>query len=88
MNLNQLIIAFLSPRDPAVYTEQAIATRINKSTMLDRRVTAEEVHVALHTLHKMGLVGMQTNQLDESVVWQISPAGIKEWALEGRITVV
>jgi len=88
MNLKQLIIAFLAPRDPAAYTEAAIAQRLNKSMMLDRRCTVDEVHIALRALHKMGLVGMQINQLDDSVVWQISHEGVKEWAIEGRVTVV
>ena len=43
MNLKQLIIAFLSPRYPASYTEAAIAQRLNCSQMLDRRCKAEDV---------------------------------------------
>ena len=39
MNLKQLIIAFLSPRYPAAYTEAAIAQRLNASQMLDKRCT-------------------------------------------------
>ena len=37
MNLKQLIIAFLSPRYPAAYTEASIAQRLNASQMLDKR---------------------------------------------------
>ena len=88
MNLKQLIIAFLSPRYPAAYTEAAIAQRLNASQMLDRRVTADEVADDLRALHKLGLVDLQIDQLDNSAVWQITEAGSKKWVLEGRITVV
>ena len=88
MNLKQLIIAFLSPRYPAAYTEAAIAQRLNASQMLDKRVTAEEVADDLRALHKLGLVDLQIDQLDNSAVWQITEAGSKKWVLEGRMTVV
>ena len=88
MNLKQLIIAFLSPRYPAAYTEAAIAQRLNASQMLDRRVTADEVADDLRALHKLGLVDLQIDQLDNSAVWQFTEAGYKKWVLEGRITVV
>ena len=88
MNPKTLIIAFLSPRYPAAYTEAAIAQRLNASQMLDRRVTAEEVADELRALHKLGLVDLQIDQLDNSAVWQITEAGSKKWVLEGRITVV
>lgn len=88
MNLKQLIIAFLSPRYPAAYTEAAIAQRLNASQMLDKRVTADEVADDLRTLHKLGLVDLQIDQLDNSAVWQVTEAGSKKWVLEGRMTVV
>ena len=88
MNLKQLIIAFLSPRYPAAYTEAAIAQRLNASQMLDRRVTAEEVADELRALHKLGFVDLQIDQLDNSAVWQVTEAGSKKWVLEGRMTVV
>lgn len=88
MNLRQLIIAFLSPRYPAAYTEAAIAQRLNASQMLDRRCTAEEVADDLRALHKLGLVDLQVDQLDNSAVWQVTEAGSKKWVLEGRMTVV
>ena len=88
MNLKQLIIAFLSPRYPAAYTDAAIAQRLNASQMLDRRVTADEVADDLRALHKLGLVDLQIDQLDNSAVWQVTEAGSKKWVLEGRITVV
>ena len=88
MNLNQLIIAFLAPRDPAAYTEVTIAQRLNKSRMLDRHCTVEEVANSLRDLNRMGFVTMQMNKLDDSAVWKISPEGFKEWVLEGRVTVV
>lgn len=88
MNLKQLIIAFLSPRYPAAYTEAAIAQRLNASQMLDKRVSAEEIADELRALHKMGLVELQIDQLDNSAVWQITEAGSKKWVLEGRMTVV
>ena len=88
MNLKQLIIAFLSPRYPAAYTEAAIAQRLNASQMLDRRVSAEDVADDLRALHKLGLVDLQIDQLDNSAVWQVTEAGSKKWVLEGRMTVV
>ena len=88
MNLNQLIIAFLAPRDPAAYTEAAIAQRLNASRMLDRRCTADEVAIALCDLHKLGLVRMNVNKLDDITVWMITPDGAREWARCGRMTVV
>lgn len=88
MNTKQLIIAFLSPRYPAAYTEAAIAQRLNASQMLDKRVTAEEVADDLRALHKLGLVDLQIDQLDNSAVWQVTEAGSKKWVLEGRMTVV
>ena len=88
MNTKTLIIAFRSPRYPAAYTEHSIAQRLNASQMLDRRVTAEEVADELRALHKLGLVDLQIDQLDNSAVWQITEAGSKKWVLEGRITVV
>ena len=88
MNPKQLIIAFLSPRYPAAYTEAAIAQRLNASQMLDKRVTAEEVADDLRALHKLGLVDLQIDQLDNSAVWQVTEAGSKKWVLEGRMTVV
>ena len=88
MNPRTLIIAFLSPRYPAAYTEHSIAHRLNASKMLDRRVTPEEVADDLRALHKLGLVDLQIDQLDNSAVWQITEAGSKKWVLEGRISVV
>ena len=88
MNLKQLIIAFLSARYPAAYTEAAIAQRLNASQMLDKRVTADEVADDLRALHKLGLVDLQIDQLDNSAVWQVTEAGSKKWVLEGRMTVV
>ena len=88
MNTKQLIIAFLSPRYPAAYTEAAIAQRLNASQMLDKRVTPEDVADDLRALHKLGLVDLQIDQLDNSAVWQITEAGSKKWVLEGRMTVV
>ena len=88
MNLKQLIIAFLSPRYPAASTEAAIAQRLNASQMLDRRVTADEVADDLRALHKLGLVDLQIDQLDNSAVWQVTEAGSRKWVLEGRMTVV
>ena len=88
MNPRQLIIAFLAPRYPAAYTEAAIAQRLNASQMLDRRVTADEVADDLRALHKLGLVDLQIDQLDNSAVWQVTEAGSRKWVLEGRMTVV
>ena len=88
MNLRQLIIAFLSPRYPAAYTEAAIAQRLNASQMLDRRCTAEEVADELRALHKMGMVDLQVDRMDNSAVWQVTEEGSKKWILEGRMTVV
>lgn len=87
MNLRQLIIAFLSPRYPAAYTEAAIAQRLNASPMLDSRCTVDDVADALRALHKMGLVDLQVDQMDNSAVWQVTQEGSKKWVLEGRITV-
>ena len=88
MNTKTLIIAFLSPRYPAAYTEHSIAQRLNASQMLDRRVTADEVADDLRALHKLGLVDLQIDQIDNSAVWQVTEAGSKKWVLEGRMTVV
>ena len=87
MNPRTLIIAFLSPRYPAAYTEHSIAQRLNASQMLDKRVTPEEVADDLRALHKLGFVDLQIDQLDNSAVWQITEAGSKKWVLEGRIAV-
>lgn len=87
MNLKQLIIAFLAPRYPAVYTEPSIAQRLNASRMLDRRCSAEDVADALRALHGMGLVNLEIDQMDNSAVWQVTPEGTKKWILEGRISV-
>ena len=87
MNLKQLIIAFLSPRHPAAYTEAAIAQRLNCSKMLDRRCSAEDVADALRALHKMKMVDLQIDPMDNSAVWQATEEGIKKWVLEGRVMV-
>ena len=87
MNLKQLIIAFLSPRYPAAYTEAAIAQRLNASQMLDRRCTVDEVSDALRALHKMKMVDLQIDQMDNSAVWQVTEEGSKRWVLEGRVAV-
>ena len=84
MNLKQLIIAFLSPRYPAAYTEAAIAQRLNASQMLDKRCTVDEVSDALRALHKMKMVDLQIDQMDNSAVWQVTEEGSKRWVLEGR----
>ena len=88
MNLKQLTIAFLSPRNPAAYTEAAIAQRLNASQMLDKRCTVDEVSDSLRALHKMKLVDLQIDPMDNSAVWQATEEGIKKWVLEGRVTVV
>ena len=87
MNLKQLIIAFLSPRHPAAYTEAAIAQRLNCSQMLDKRCTVDEVSDALRALHKMKMVDLQIDQMDNSAVWQVTEEGSKRWVLEGRVAV-
>ena len=88
MNLKTLIIAFLSPRYPAAYTEQSITQRLNASQMLDKRCTVDEVADELRALHKMGLVDLEVEQMDNSAVWQTTKEGLKKWVLEGRMTVV
>ena len=88
MNLKQLIIAFLSPRHPAAYTEASIAQRLNASQMLDKRCTVDEVSDTLRTLHKLKMVDLQIDPMDTSAVWQATEEGIKTWVLEGRVTVV
>ena len=87
MNLKQLIIAFLSPRYPAAYTETSIAQRLNASQMLDKRCTVDEVSDALRALHKMKMVDLQIDQMDNSAVWQVTEEGSKRWVLEGRVAV-
>ena len=87
MNLKQLIIAFLSPRYPAAYTEESIAQRLNASQMLDRRCTPDEVSDELRTLKKMGLVDFEVNPYDTTAYWNATQAGMKEWVMIGRITV-
>ena len=87
MNLKQLIIAFLSPRHPAAYTEAAIAQRLNASQMLDKRCTVDEVSDALRALHKMKMVDLQIDQMDNTAVWQVTEEGSKRWVLEGRVAV-
>ena len=87
MNLKQLTIAFLSPRYPAAYTEAAIAQRLNASQMLDKRCTVDEVSDALRALHKMKMVDLQIDQMDNSAVWQVTEEGSKRWVLEGRVAV-
>ena len=87
MNIKQLIIAFLSPRHPAAYTEAAIAQRLNASQMLDKRCTVDEVADALRALHKMKMVDLQIDQMDNSAVWQVTEEGSKRWVLEGRVAV-
>lgn len=87
MNLKQLIIAFLSPRYPAAYTEAAIAQRLNASQMLDKRCTVDEVSDALRALHKMKMVDLQIDQMDNTAVWQVTEEGSKRWVLEGRVAV-
>ena len=88
MNLKQLIIAFLSPRYPAAYTEHTIAQRLNASKMLDRRCTPEEVADELRALHKLQLVDLEVDPMDNSANWQVTKEGVKQWVLEGRVTVV
>ena len=88
MNLKTLILAFLAPRWPGAYTEFVIASRINASRMIDKRLTPEEVADELRALHKVGLVDLQIDMLDNSAVWQVTPEGTKKWVLEGRMTVV
>ena len=56
--------------------------------MVDRRVSAEDVADDLRALHKLGLVDLQIDQLDNSAVWQVTEAGSRKWVLEGRMTVV
>lgn len=88
MNLKQLILAFLSPRYPAAYTETAIAQRLNASQMIDKRCTVDDVSDDLRALHKMKMVDLQIDPMDNSAVWQATEEGIKKWVLEGRVTVV
>jgi len=87
MNLKQLIIAFLSPRYPAAYTEQSITQRINASPMHDGRCTVDEVSDALRALHKLGLVELEIDQIGDEAVWQVTKEGAKKWVLEGRVSV-
>ena len=87
MNLKQLIIAFLSPRYPEAYTEASIAQRLNASQMLDKRCTVDDVSDALRALHKMKMVDLQIDQMDNSAVWQVTEEGSKRWVLEGRVAV-
>ncbi len=56
--------------------------------MLDRRCTVDEVTDDLRALHKMKMVDLQIDPMDNSAVWQATEEGIKKWVLEGRVTVV
>ena len=56
--------------------------------MLDKRCTVDEVSDSLRALHKMKMVDLQIDPMDNSAVWQATEEGIKKWVLEGRVTVV
>lgn len=86
MNLRQLILAFLSPRHPAVYTEDAITQRVNASPMCDKRVTPADVYDSLRAMKKMGLVDLEIDSVDNAAYWGATAEGIKRWVMEGRIT--
>lgn len=87
MNLKQLILAFLSPRHPAVYTEQSITQRVNSSPMSDSRHTPEQVFDTLRDLKKLGLVDLSVDTLDNATYWGATEEGIKRWTLDGRMTI-
>ena len=88
MNLKKLIISFLAPRDPAAYPAKTIAMRLNAKKMLDHEITEDEVTIALRDLHRLEMVSMTVNRIDDGCVWQIAREGVKEWTMQGRMTVV
>ena len=90
MKIETIILAFLAARAPAAYSESAIAARINASGLADAKVTADEVNSACSRLaldRGGGLVDSDVEVVTKQVVWYATDAGIRRWALDGRLHV-
>ena len=90
MKLESIILAILAARAPAAFPEHAIAERVNRSGLADRRAPPDEINAALGLLasHSMGgLVDSDVGPVSKEVVWYATDAGIRLWARDGRLYV-
>lgn len=88
MNARTVILAFLSGRAPAAYTEDTIRQRVTASGLLDNppiSVGSELVYLASERMG--GLVDVQVNPVSKEQFWFATDAGVRVWAREGRLHV-
>lgn len=84
MNLRTVILAFLAARYPAAYGDSAVCQRVNRSGLLDRDATGDEVRAELRTLaNRFKLVDAELDKVSGEVFWTATEAGVKQWHLDG-----
>ena len=90
MNLRTVILAFLAARSPASFGTDVIHSRITRCGMLDTSPTVDDVKGELETLSstKMNaLVTVDVHPVTKVPTWWATDAGVKQWTLDGRISV-
>ena len=84
MNLRTVILAFLAARYPAAYGDSAVRLRVNRSGLLDKDATDDEVRAELRTLaNRFKLVDAELDKVSGEVYWTATEEGVKQWHLDG-----
>lgn len=88
MNLRTVILAFLAARYPGAYTESAITARVNKSGLLEKPATQDEVREELRTLsNRFKLVDLELEKVSGVVYWTSTEEGKLQWVKDGQLLV-
>ena len=88
MNPRTVILAFLSERSPAAYSEFVIETRCNGSGLFDAPIASINSELSYLATERMGnLVKCDINPVTKEAVWYATDKGCERWVLDGRMHV-
>ena len=87
--LRRAALAFLAARRPGIYAARQVVERLNASGLLDAPATLADVERALALLAqpRMGLLSLEVDPLSSIVYFGATAEGVKQWTLDGRMTV-
>lgn len=81
--IRKAALAFLAERYPGAYTLGAITQRINRSGILDKDATTEEVFAALRVLVSKFEWADLIVEADGDQHWGATLQGVRQWMLDG-----
>jgi len=89
MNSRKVVLAYLANRFLASMSERAMLQVINRSGLLDKPLTADELLADLQWLAnpKQAWVEVTIDKESGVALWNATDEGMKRWNLDGRLAV-